>query len=295
MHSEWIVSRRDFLKVSLASVAGLAASPAYGAEPTLRFGLVTDLHYADVDSLGTRHYRESLGKLRECVTQMNKQRVAFLCELGDFKDEDRSNRDETLTLEFLRAAEKEYAAFDGPRHYVMGNHDLDSISKEQFLANTTMPAPHYSFDAQGRHFVVLDANYMGEGTPYDHGKFNWQDTNIPPQEMDWLRDDLQKTELPTIVFAHQRLDGEGALFVNNAADVREVLESSGKVLAVFQGHDHPGALNTLNGIHYYTLIAVVEGAGEINNSYALVEVAANGDLTVTGYRRAKAAELPRQD
>jgi predicted MPP superfamily phosphohydrolase len=232
-HAKWSISRRDFLKAAVAGSVGLSAALAHGAETTLRFGLVTDLHYADVDPLGTRHYRESLDKLSECIAEMNKQNVAFLCQLGDFKDEDRNNRDENRKLEFLRTAEKEFATFNGPRYYVMGNHDLDSISKAQFLANTKMPAANYSFDAHGHHFVVLDANYTSDGEHYDHGNFNWQDTNIPQSELAWLAEDLKQTELPIIVFAHQRLDGEGALFVNNAAEVRAILESAGNVLAVF--------------------------------------------------------------
>ena len=46
--------------------------------------------------------------------------------------------------------------------------------------------------------------------------------------------------------------------VRNAADVRAILERSGKVLAAFHGHDHAGNHKVINGIHYYTLIAVVE-------------------------------------
>jgi len=64
------------------------------------------------------------------------------------------------------------------------------------------------------------------------------------------------------------------------------------VLAVFQGHHHPGAYSFINGIHYYTLKAVVEGSGPENNAYAVVDVHPNLNLTVTGYRRAVSMELP---
>ena len=47
----------------------------------------------------------------------------------------------------------------------------------------------------------------------------------------------------------------------------------------------------MNGIHYYTLRAIIEGSGEANNAYAVVEVGANLDITVTGYRRAVSLKM----
>ena len=63
--------------------------------------------------------------------------------------------------------------------------------------------------------------------------------------------------------------------MKNAPAIRAVLEASGKVLAVFQGHSHKNDLNEINGIHYCTLVAMVEGSGEKNNGYALLDVLAD--------------------
>lgn len=288
----WAISRRDFLKATGAAAAAVALSGrAYGAEP-LRFGLVTDTHYADADPAGTRHYRESLGKLRECVDRMNQERVAFMCELGDFKDQDRK-ADEAKTLSYLEKIEAEYKRFTGPRYYVLGNHDMDSLSKEQFLSRTAMPAPHYSFDNGGFHFVVLDACYLKDGTAYNHGNFTPQETYVPPAELEWLEKDINAAKTPVVVFGHQRLDTDTGVSVRNAAEVRAVLEKTGWVIAAFMGHDHKGGHTMINHIHYYTLIAVVEGSGEASSSYAVVEVSPEGDIAVTGYRRAVSKELAR--
>lgn len=46
------------------------------------------------------------------------------------------------------------------------------------------------------------------------------------------------------------------------------------------------AYSHIKGIHYYTLKALVKGSGAENNSYAIVEVRRNRDVTVTGYRKA---------
>ncbi|MDD2601278.1 MAG: metallophosphoesterase [Kiritimatiellae bacterium] len=261
----------------------------------LRFGIVTDCHYADIASAGTRYYRESDGKLAECVAAMNAERADFLIELGDFKDQ--GDTAET-TLGYLRDIEQVYAGFNGPRYHVLGNHDMDRISKAQFqsVIKNTGIAPertYYSFDNQGFHFVVLDANYLADGTNYDSGNFDWTKAYVPQHELTWLAQDLATAApRPVVVFIHQLLDAdEGPVYVRNAAAVRAVLEACGRVRAVFQGHHHSGSYRKLGGIHYYTLKAVIEGSGAENSAYALVSAYADGRLSVNGFRRAESREL----
>jgi len=231
------------------------------------------------------------------VDRMNAERVDFLIELGDFKDENRPPVEET-TLAHLRTVEGVFRRFRGRRYHVLGNHDMDNISKQQFLSrveNTGVEASrsYYSFDVKGLHCIVLDANYRSDSRDYDHGDFDWTDANVPARELDWLRQDLAASRGAVVVFSHQLLDGTGAVYVKNAAEVRPILEGSGRVLAVFQGHHHPGAYSHINGIHYYTLKGMIEGHGEDNNSYAIVKVQPDRDITVTGYRRASSIELSR--
>jgi predicted phosphodiesterase len=299
----WIITRRTFLKSSVASLASLtvpAISYAINGDSkakqrTARFGIVTDCHYADADAQGIRFYRESLDKLSECVALMNTEKVDFLIELGDFKDQDKPPA-EKKTLSYLQAAEKMLKQFKGPTYHVLGNHDMDSISKMQFLKrveNTKIDSnrSYYSFDSNGLRYVVLDANFRTDGADYDHGNFDWTDANIPPKELDWLRKDLDAAPGAAIVFIHQLLNGTGSVFVKNAAQVRQILEASGKVLAVFQGHHHSGSYSNIAGIHYYTLKAVVEGHGLQNNSYAIVDVYPDSSITITGYRKAVSTQL----
>jgi predicted phosphodiesterase len=227
---------------------------------------------------------------------MNVEGVDFLIELGDFKDQGKRSV-ESRTMGYLRKAEATFRGFSGPRYHVLGNHDMDSLSKRQFLENVENtgidPAcSHYSFDVRGLHCIVLDANYRADGSDYDHGNFDWTDANLPPQQLDWLQRDLMASRGPVVVFVHQLLDGMGSVYVKNAAEVRQVLQESGQVLAVFQGHHHEGAYSHIERIHYYTLKAVVEGHGQDSNSYAVVEMHRDGSLTVTGYRKAIGMELP---
>jgi hypothetical protein len=298
-----VISRRTFLRYASAVAASgglttVSCTPGWrsaAVQHSVRFGIVTDCRYADTDTVGTRFYRESLDKLAECVARMNAEQVDFLVELGDLKDQDKRPV-ESKTLSYLRDVEAVLQGFRGPMYHVLGNHDMDSISKQQFLThvgNTGIDASrsYYSFDARGLHCVVLDANYRADGSDYDHGNFDWTDANVPMRELDWLRQDLAASRGSAVVFIHQLLDGTGSVYVKNASQVRQVLQTSGKVLAVFQGHHHDGHHSRIDGIHYYTLKAVVEGHGPDNNAYAIVEVHTDGTMTVIGYRRATSMKL----
>ena len=303
------MTRRRFLNAFAMLVAGLAVvllascvppriSPPDEKPTRLRFGIITDLHYADIDPSGARSYRESLVKLEECIRVMNDQKADFLVELGDFKDQDKVNPAEGKTLSYLRRIEGVFRKFDGPRYHVLGNHDADSLSKSQFLQaarNTGIPPDqsYYSFGVKGVRFIVLDADFRSDGTSYDHGNFDWEDANIPAVELNWLKQELAASSKPAMIFIHHQLDGEGAYYVKNAAEVRRALEDSANVLAVIQGHRHEGQLNIMNHISFYTLKAAVEGSGAGNNSYALVEIDRDFNVTITGFRKAVSIRLPR--
>jgi len=70
--------------------------------------------------------------------------------------------------------------------------------------------------------------------------------------------------------------------------VRNVLEKSGKVAAVFQGHSHQNDYQPIAGIHYCTVAAIVEGSGAQNNAFARLDVLPGGALRVAGFVRQKA-------
>lgn len=218
---------------------------------------------------------------------MNREEIDFIVELGD-----PVNGAEECTLEYLHEIEEIFSTFRGARYHVLGNHDLDSLSKNQFQSvvrnfRISQEATWYSFNRNGLHGVVLDANFCADGTDYDSGNFHWADANISPEQLEWLTEDLSKTNLPVIVFVHQLLDeDEGSHYINNAAEVRNVLEKFPNVLAVLQGHQHTGQYHRIGGIHYYTFIAMVEGPGAENSSYSIAEVFENSDIIITGYRRA---------
>ncbi len=263
------------IKSEAATLGPQSASP-------LRFAMVTDLHYANKPPAGSRHYRETPAKLTEAAEQFRQRRPDFLVELGDLIDAADSVE---LEMEYLERIDQDFSAIAEHRHYVLGNHCVDTLTKEEFLGKVGQARSFDSFDLKGYHFVKLDSCFRHDGTPYQRKNFEWTDPNIPAQERDWLRADLAETARPTIVFAHQRLDVGSPYGVKNAQQVRQILEESKKVLAVFQGHSHKNDYQEIGGIHYCTLVALVEGSGIENNGYAIAELDEAGTILIHGFRR----------
>lgn len=279
------LSRRAFLQGGALVLCGTIDRTAPAADalekPEVRLALVTDLHYADKQAAGSRHYRQTPEKLAEAARQFRQDRPDFVIELGDMIDAADSRSKE---LRYLEQINDQFTELPGEKHYVLGNHCVDTLTKQEFLSTVGRRDSYYSFDVAHIHFVVLDACFRSDGAPYGRKNFHWTDANIPPAEIEWLAADLAAAQRRAIVFVHQRLDVSSGHGVKNAAEVRSVLEQAGNVLAVFQGHSHRNDYRRIGHIHYCTLVAMVEGEGPENNGYSTMRVLVDGTIRLRGFR-----------
>jgi alkaline phosphatase len=294
------MKRRSFLRLSLGALAMPAlfrGTNSYGAEtssPIIRFGVFTDAHYTPKGS-----WSQSLDKVRAAVNVFNEQRCHFAIELGDFKED---GEDRQGTLGYLDTIEKAFQGFNGPRYHVLGNHEMDRLSKQDFLSHTVNAGRAngravYSFIRNGVKFIVLDANYNLDGTDYNNSNFKWTEAMIPAGQLRWLERQLQSRH-PAVVFIHQLLDkfampeGNYDSCVHNADEVVAVLEKRKNVLAVFQGHQHTDRHSFRNGIHYCTLNALRSGDYPEHNAFAIVEIDRHCNMNIDGYVDCADASLP---
>jgi hypothetical protein len=285
-------SRRVFLRDGslflLTTATGLTtkalAAVGQDEKPALTAALITDVHYADANARGTRYYRESLDKMRETVKTLGEKRPTIAVELGDLVDT-APGAGVAGEIGFLKTINAEFIKISPQQHYVLGNHCVGTLSKPQFLDTIERKKSYYSFDQNGFHFIILDACFRKDGVAYDSGNYTWTDTEIPPEQQEWLKADLAAAKGKALVFVHQRLDmPPGNYTIHSAAAVRKILEESGKTLAVFMGHSHTNEHRLINGISYVTLGAMVEGTGPENSGYSLLNVFPNGVLRLDGYR-----------
>lgn len=300
-HSTERLGRRAFLVQGTLFITGANMIPALASneifadsavdEPILRVALMSDIHFAEKEPRINRYYKESLSKLQAAAKTLEKQKLDFLVELGDFIDSVGSVDGDKKNL---RTVNDELAKIASLRHYVLGNHCVETLTKEEFLAEVGQEKSYYSFDRNGYHFVVLDGTFRQDGIPYGRKNADWKDTKFPKEEIEWLKEDLADTKLPAILFLHQRLDLENlhAYSVKNADEIRAVLEASEKVRLVVQGHYHKGDYKEIAAIPYCTLSAVIEGSGETNNAFSLLEITQNGNMKLHGFFKQKNHDFP---
>ncbi len=226
-------------------------------ERKVKFGVFTDLH---VDII-----HDATERLEAFLSVCRREDVDFIIQLGDFcyRDENRKVvcRPENMppnikmALEITTKTDKHtivnlFNSFEKPSYHTLGNHECDVCSKPETLEFLGIKNDSwYSFDANGYHFIVLDNNYyMKDGKYIAYSNGNYFDESYrtpqvlpftPPEELEWLKEDLKKTEYPSILFSHQGLAPDNPWSVRNNAEVREILNSApNKVLASFNGHEH---------------------------------------------------------
>ncbi|MBX3222220.1 MAG: metallophosphoesterase [Labilithrix sp.] len=238
----------------------------------LKIGFVTDLHfgpeaYHDGKLRKLTHHAAEL--TRAVVRRMNEEvRPDLLVNLGD--DIEDESRDADLTRygacqEILRTASAELVN-------VAGNHDTIHLTREDLTRIWTPEGgrtpPHggrlfYSFDRGGFHIVVLHTIEQKDVA-----------VRIPEAQLAWLRDDLARTTLPAIVLMHHSASEQDLsdsmwfaglahlALVKERAELRAILEASGKVRVVFNGHVHRNHLDIIAGIPYVTVQSLIENLDE---------------------------------
>lgn len=251
-------------------------------DEVLRFGYGADLHYADTSTTNDA-FRQGDQRLMRAIDVWNEADVEFAMMAGDYVDGDHGAAPQAV-FDDMAVVEELFEQLDAERHYALGNHDLDVLTKAQFAAHTAMDETYYSFDAGGFHFVVVDPNYTAfdDGADYASGDFSHLDIWLNPTQLEWLADDLRSTSLPTIVFTHQRLARQGGDFAENAADVRRVFAEYGDVRAVFSSHAHENENTAVDGIHYFCMAAMVEGSVS-ETSFAVVRLYEDNYVYVEGF------------
>jgi manganese-dependent ADP-ribose/CDP-alcohol diphosphatase len=258
--------RNTRLGLFLLAVTCCTISPAWAAkdeqqQKLFSFGVVADVQWGDKNARGARHYREALGKLEECVAELNQHDLVFTLELGDIID---GNETAEKTLADLERVLEVYNRLEMPKFFVIGNHCL-TAGKEVLHQKLGVESFYYDFtfpEAEGFRFVVLDGNDAGYGV-------------IGQEQLEWLKERLMRASQNgerIIIFNHFALLEAAAKHhrMKDPQPVLELMDEAGCVVAYFAGHDHAGGYAERDGVHHVTVKGVVEAPA--NNAYAVIEV-----------------------
>jgi 3',5'-cyclic AMP phosphodiesterase CpdA len=265
------------LRCGMTFLAILAfALPSWGEDNRLlfSFGVIADIQYADQDTHGLRHYRESVEKLQECSAALDTKNLAFVIQVGDLVDGGISNLDRILPV---------FDQIRAPKYHVLGNHDF-CADRSVLLKRLNMPAAYYQFSEPGWRFAVLDGMNVSVGGRWPEGSDNlrhgkriladlerehapnaqiWNGA-IGEEQRQWLAkllSDADARKERAIVFAHFPALPASCRpnhLLWDHQKIVELLETHSSVKAFLNGHDHNGGYGQQAGIHYVTFPAMVE-------------------------------------
>ena len=231
----------------------------------MKIGVFSDAHYCHAEVLcDTRRSSLSLAKIREAMDVFRAAGVDACICLGDLTDHAPTDTKEDVVSCFGEILGL-IRSYNIPFYLVPGNHDYLMMTADE-LFKAGIKIPPYTLSMGGYQFVFLDANYRSDGRRFDVAGVEWTDSNLPNEQCLFLNDALSKAKEPCIVCIHENLDPlvESHHIVKNSETIRQIIRESCKVKLVLQGHYHPGAERTIDGIKYVTLPAMCEGT---NNSY----------------------------
>ena len=220
----------------------------------IKIGLFTDVHYGEGGN-ANRNCAAGLKKIAKLTEALSD--CDLIVDLGDtLNGEEDPGR--------VRERWEEIRALPGYDRVItmVGNHDAFCLPKE-LLCPVADPAVGAvkCLNTEGTALIFLDANfYHTSGRSYDGTPGDWTDAEVPAAQLSWLADRLFECDR-AIVFVHHCLvntrisllspeDSTDPECVRNAADVRRVLEQSGKVRQVVMGHNHRNTCVLSGGIAF---------------------------------------------
>lgn len=212
----------------------------------VKFAVFTDLHYD--------HIHDGKKRINNFLNDIQNKSLDFIIELGDF----------CYPIDENKYLLRQLQQIGVPFYCVIGNHDSDVYPREQVMDFLNLRNNYYSFVHGNIKFIVLDACYIkNEVGCKPYYKRNYDKASdcypyIPPQEIEWLKNELGDINQYYVIFSHHSLVNEFAKRgVSNREEIREIINNvnmSGKqVLFCMNGHDHGDDVKNINGIDYYTL------------------------------------------
>ena len=245
----------------------------------MRFALISDVHFGPLayhDGKLRKMTHQAASLTRRFVDRMNGiEQPDLVINLGDVIED--KSRDEDLEnygrfIELMRELESEVI-------HVAGNHDTINLAEDDLRSFWRTQEPlHYTRDVGGIHWIVLRTVEIKDTA-----------IHLPEDQLLWLEAHLAKISTPTIVLMHHPasdmvLEGnrwfESQPHICRVAErkrLRGILEASGKVVAVFNGHVHWNHFDVISSIPYVTMQSLTENVdddapGRPAGAYAVCDI-----------------------
>ncbi|QTN30965.1 metallophosphoesterase [Akkermansiaceae bacterium] len=264
------MKRRDFIRITLPIALAGRAAGATSETPDLTFGVIADPQYADVETHGSRFYRNSLAKLEHAIADLNTRPLDFTVTLGDLIDRDFKSFGSVMPIyEKLKS-----------RHFpILGNHDfsVEDGEKGKVLAALGMEKAYHSMVIKGWRFLFTDGTddaiwrYPASDPRTLAAKKPYRNSGICAEQMAWIAEELaaaKESGQRAIVFNHYPAFPEKGPNITNSKELVALIGKHGNVAAYMNGHHHAGNYAEKGGCHYVNFKGMVETEKE--TAYATV-------------------------
>jgi predicted phosphodiesterase len=240
------------------------------ANTNLKIGVVTDFEFANRNRIGNKLPKEGRIQLEKIVDFFNKEfQPEIVIEAGDMIESSTNKTVESAQAR-LREINEVFSRIEARREYVLGNHDLRAMNKEEFRSTVGMEDNHKYFDLGDWRFVLMDTNFDKKGN--DMGPTFYAGSYVSDSEFSWLREALN-TDRPTLVFSHHPPLPQAKKNLINGEEVCDFFEQFDNIVMVVSGHHPNFELIDSGGITYLVVdnIANKDSLG----SFATLEASYN--------------------
>lgn len=250
----------------------------------LDFSIFTDVHYDPKKQINTSKGikgEESVINFPKLVDKLKITKQDFAVNLGDLVE---AEPKKSFTRILKKLKEIKYPVF-----HVVGNHELELLSTKELKNILNLKKLNYSTEINGYKLIFLNAFDMKASKPDRRRESRIIGGNLSEKQMAWLKNELTTTKGKAIIFIHKLLSNqklesnpiwsiapERYTKVENASEIREILEKSKKVLAVFQGHIHQNSMVKINNIPYFSIQGFCQ-----NKNYSFKQKASKSFATVS--------------
>ncbi|APZ44884.1 phosphoesterase [Polaribacter reichenbachii] len=269
---------------------------------SFKIGVISDCQYCNCEIKWDRYYKKSPQRLKKAVATLNKDSLSYTIHLGDFIDQKMASLDSILPT---------WNNLKSKSYHVLGNHDFDvgEANKNKIIAKLNLKERYYSFTKNDWRFIVLDGNDLSFYGAISSDKkqqtdslFNLlKDKNLPylkkyngalsNTQLKWIKSELDlavKENQKVGFYCHFPIYPIDQHNIWNREQFLSLIKPYKNVKLYFNGHNHAGAYEIVDNVHYLTF----KGMVDTENTSAFAKVKFDKDTVfVEGFEREPSRKL----
>lgn len=269
---------------------------------SFKIGVISDCQYCNCDVKWDRYYKKSPQRLKEAVAELNKDSLSYTIHLGDFIDQKMASLDSILPT---------WNSLKSNTYHVLGNHDfdVDELNKEKIISKLNLQNRYYSFIQNDWRFIVLDGNDLSFHGAISSDKKQQTDSlfnllknkNLPyvkkyngalsNTQLKWIKSELElatKQNQKVGFYCHFPIYPIDQHNIWNREQFLSLIKPYKNVKLFFNGHNHAGAYEFVDNVHYLTF----KGMVDTENTSAFAKVKFSKDTVfVEGFEREPSRKL----